>query len=151
MNSNFSSTPELFLRSEMDYLQFLQLYLQLQVSLLKTVLYSPSTPSEQTKTESQLIASLDLAEKIFMHLSIRDRLLPNQESIKTDDDMKEKQQEVEHVIIEFRSYVDAYSFVESVNKQQCKRLLKQISGYFFQDNVKVIIIDPTPPKPWKPI
>lgn len=142
------STEELLRQSEAGYLQFLKSFLKMQISNLQTMAYSLSPITDKKYAEKQLVESLTLMNDILTHLYSRDILLDQYINDDSYRYLKKEIEATEYLMLEFKLYLRKYQFTIHVYKEQCERLINQISRYFYQDYVKVIIIDTELPKPW---
>ncbi|WP_440896763.1 hypothetical protein ACS127_01740 [Amphibacillus sp. Q70] len=142
------STEELLRQSEEGYLQFLKLFLEIQISSLQAIAYSPSPITDKKYAEKQLVESLALMDNILTHLYSRDILARHYINGDSYSYLKEEIEATEYLMLEFKLYLRKSQFEIPAYKEQCERLINQISKYFYKDYVKVIVINTELPKPW---
>lgn len=139
---------EWFEESDKNYLQFFCLYFKMQISYLKMMAFRPVEKSYQKNAENQLVESLTLTNHLLTQLISRNYLISSyceRDSLFT---IFESIEELESLILEFEYYLAKYKFISRIHKEQCERLISEISRFFYQNYVKVIIVDKKLSKPW---
>ncbi|MBP1969340.1 hypothetical protein J2Z83_001444 [Virgibacillus natechei] len=148
MSPSQRSSYSLFKQSEKEYMKFFNTLFQMLLSYVQTMAFCPSLPADKKYAEQQLIVSLNLIEKMVMHLYWRDLWLENQKDADSNNSMDGEINEMENLISELTFYIKRHNFVRYSDKQQCTQLLDQLSRYLSNNHVRIIIKNPVPAKPW---
>lgn len=144
---NQSHWRTVFLESEICCLDSLATFLCFLSSHLQST--TTTERSKQAEIEVQIISSLSLIEKMHMYLVHRKTLLSGKDSSQIEDTILFRHERMEQSIQNFEQILESCHFIRKKYKQQGKRILGQLTGYYCVHFVKVVITQDTlPSTPW---
>lgn len=150
MSPSSQSSYLLFKQSEKEYLAFLNKHLHMLISYMQIMKPYASLSSVQKNAEQQLVISLNLIEKLMMHLYLRKIWLENDREADLVTQMDGEISEMWDLLSDLTSYVKGHNFVSNPYREQCLVILQQLSRYLPKRSVSMLRKDPPPEKPWRP-
>ncbi len=131
MDKKYISIEDFFVKSEINYLESFESFMNYLTEFLYVLSQEDAPRREKIAAEKKLIVSLVLIEKIHMHLFYRSYLY---EQIFPDTDKKvvfqNKQNMTLRLLKELKHMIRHYSFQNTKNKEQCKKIISQILTYY---------------------
>lgn len=138
----------LFKTCDLLYLKFIQQCLKVGISFFQAFLDPETTSSSQYKAEKQLHRSLTLLEKILMHAYLRNIYLKKDWYQYINTDLQEEMKKTKYLLAKMESVIIDHEFADELLKDHFKKILDELSRYFYISRIKIIIDNPEPGKPW---